>query len=77
MQRGRRDVQIVAPRSIIACAKSPGLSAGTSPVTFSRIAGFASGSGASLDVHGQDFGPQFRVILEEENLAAFVKESSS
>ena len=33
MQRGRFGVQIVAPRSIMACAKSPGRSAGTS---FSR-----------------------------------------
>ncbi len=32
MQRGRFGVQIVAPRSIIACAKSPGRSAGTNPL---------------------------------------------
>ena len=30
MQRGRLGVQIVAPRSIIACAKSPGRCSGTS-----------------------------------------------
>ena len=36
MQRGRFGVQIVAPRSIIACAKSPGRSAGTSVSTSAR-----------------------------------------
>ena len=48
MQDGRRGVQIVAPRSIIACAKSPGRDCGTSRSTTSWIAGFASGSGVSI-----------------------------
>ena len=47
MQRGRFGVQIVAPRSIIACAKSPGRSAGTSVSSVARISGLASGSGVS------------------------------
>ena len=45
MQRGRFGVQIVAPRSIIACAKSPGRSAGTSGSSAVRMSGFAAGSG--------------------------------
>ena len=48
MQDGRRGVQIVAPRSIIACAKSPGRVAGTSLSTIARICGLASGSGVSI-----------------------------
>ena len=44
-QAGRFGVQIVAPRSISACAKSPGRSAGTSASASSRITGFALGSG--------------------------------
>ena len=46
-QAGRFGVQIVAPRSIRPCAKSPGRSAGTSASASARIAGFAFGSGVS------------------------------
>ena len=48
MQDGLRGVQIVAPRSIIACAKSPGRDAGSSCSTMARISGLASGSGVSI-----------------------------
>lgn len=47
-QAGRFGVQIVAPRSIIAWAKSPGRSAGVSSATFCFIAGFAAGSGVAI-----------------------------
>jgi hypothetical protein len=47
-QAGRFGVQIVAPRSIIACAKSPGRSLGVSSVTLRFIAGLEPGSGASM-----------------------------
>ena len=48
MQRGRRGVQMVAPRSIIACAKSPGRSFGTSLSSQARISVLASGSGVRM-----------------------------
>ena len=48
MQRGRFGVQIVAPRSIIACAKSPGRSAGTNSSSNARISGLESGNGARI-----------------------------
>ncbi|MNL47317.1 hypothetical protein D3C87_1700990 [compost metagenome] len=47
-QAGRFGVQIVAPRSIIACAKSPGRSGGVSSATFAFMAGFEPGRGASI-----------------------------
>ena len=45
-QRGRRGVQIVAPRSIIAWAKSPARCAGTSAAASARRRGLAAGSGS-------------------------------
>ncbi len=48
MQDGLRGVQIVAPRSIMACAKSPGRAAGTSCSTIAWICGLAAGSGVSI-----------------------------
>ena len=48
MQFGRRGVQIVAPRSIIACAKSPGRSAGVISAVRSRISALAAGRGVSM-----------------------------
>ena len=44
---GFRGVQIVAPRSITACAKSPARSAGISAAAKRRSAGLASGSGSA------------------------------
>jgi hypothetical protein len=43
-----RAVQIVAPRSIIACAKSPARSAGVIASAAARIALRAAGSGSSI-----------------------------
>ena len=48
MQRGRFGVQIVAPRSIIAWAKSPGRPAGISGSSSVRMTGLASGSGVAM-----------------------------
>ena len=42
-QAGRFGVQMVAPRSMTACAKSPGLSGGTRSRVSARIVGFAFG----------------------------------
>ncbi|MNL23912.1 hypothetical protein D3C87_1453240 [compost metagenome] len=47
-QAGRFGVQIVAPRSIIAWAKSPGRSVGVSSRTLAFISGLEPGSGASI-----------------------------
>ncbi len=44
-QAGRRGVQSVAPRSIIACAKSPGLCFGVRLFAKALISAFASGKG--------------------------------
>ncbi len=46
-QRGRRGVQTAAPKSIIACAKSPARCSGTSPAASIRNRGFAAGIGAA------------------------------
>ncbi len=46
-QAGLRGVQIVAPRSIIACAWSPGRSAGVSGAANAVSSGLAAGSGVS------------------------------
>ncbi|MNT09440.1 hypothetical protein D3C72_1442230 [compost metagenome] len=47
-QAGRRGVQIVAPISIMACAKSPGLSAGVISPMRARISVLAAGRGVSI-----------------------------
>ena len=47
-QAGFLGVQMVAPRSIIACAKSPGARAGVSASARRRISGLARGSGSSI-----------------------------
>ena len=47
-QAGPRGVQMVAPRSISACAKSPGRSPGTSGACAARISRFAIGNGVSI-----------------------------
>ena len=47
-QSGRLGVHRVAPRSIMACAKSPGRSCGTSPAFFSLTSAFSAGSGVCI-----------------------------
>ena len=47
-QAGRFGVQIVAPRSIRAWAKSPGRAGGTSSGVSARRSGFALGNGSSM-----------------------------
>ena len=49
VQSGRLGVQIVAPRSISACAMSPGRSRAISFCDNSRNSGLASGKGVSTD----------------------------
>ena len=46
-QAGDFGVQIVAPRSMVACAKSPGRPRGTSAAVSRRISGRAAGIGVS------------------------------
>ena len=53
-QRGRRGVQIVAPRSISAWAKSPARRSGTSAAASARRRGFAAGSGFAHGVEPRD-----------------------
>ena len=47
-QAGFFGVQIVAPRSIIACVKSPARRCGTSVSARARISAFAAGNSASI-----------------------------